>query len=330
MRVLVLGGNRYIGLHLVFELARRGHDVTVLNSHEAPLPAGVRRLHGDRQQPGVLERVLGPQRDAFDAVFDNTSYSPKDVAPLIELFRGRVKHFVFTSSTAVYRRSFVQPVLESFRRHDPRDEDPRKAYGVGKVQVEDLLAAEHARSGFPFTTLRVGHTLGPMSPLASRDPVFFARLEQKRPVPIPGEGLPLVHLIHVADVASCMAAVIESESAIGQAYNVVGREAATVSAMIHLMGRAVGVEAQILHVPMEAARRAQPPLVHWGEALTGSVYFSLDKALRDLPFSPRFGLEDGYRDSYAWFVREGRGRYTFDFARDDALIAQFGGARVRR
>jgi nucleoside-diphosphate-sugar epimerase len=330
MRVLVLGGNRYIGLHLVFELARRGHDVTVLNSHEAPLPAGVRRLHGDRQQPGVLERVLGPQRDAFDAVFDNTSYSPKDVAPLIELFRGRVKHFVFTSSTAVYRRSFVQPVLESFRRHDPRDEDPRKAYGVGKVQVEDLLAAEHARSGFPFTTLRVGHTLGPMSPLASRDPVFFARLEQKRPVPIPGEGLPLVHLIHVADVASCMAAVIESESAIGQAYNVVGREAATVSAMIHLMGRAVGVEAQILHVPMEAARRAQPPLVHWGEALTGSVYFSLDKALRDLPFSPRFGLEDGYRDSYAWFVREGRGRYTFDFARDDALIAQFGGARVGR
>jgi nucleoside-diphosphate-sugar epimerase len=241
-----------------------------------------------------------------------------------------VKHFVFTSSTAVYRRSFVQPVLESFRRHDPRDEDPRKAYGVGKVQVEDLLAAEHARSGFPFTTLRVGHTLGPMSPLASRDPVFFARLEQKRPVPIPGEGLPLVHLIHVADVASCMAAVIESESAIGQAYNVVGREAATVSAMIHLMGRAVGVEAQILHVPMEAARRAQPPLVHWGEALTGSVYFSLDKALRDLPFSPRFGLEDGYRDSYAWFVREGRGRYTFDFARDDALIAQFGGARVGR
>ena len=139
MRVLVLGGNRYIGLHLVFELARRGHEVTVLNSHEAPLPPGARRLHGDRQQPGVLETVLGPLRDEFDAVFDNTSYTPKDVRALVELFRGRVRHFVFTSSTAVYRRSLVQPILESFRRHDPRDEDPRKAYGVGKVQIEDLL-----------------------------------------------------------------------------------------------------------------------------------------------------------------------------------------------
>jgi nucleoside-diphosphate-sugar epimerase len=328
MRGLVLGGNRYIGLHLVFELARRGHDVTVLNSHEAPLPPGVRRLHGDRQQPGVLEAVLGPQRDAFDAVFDNTSYVPKDVQPLVELFRGRVKHFVFTSSTAVYRRSFVMPVEESFRRHDARDEDPRKAYGVGKVQIEDLLAEEHARSGFPFTTLRVGHTLGPMSPLASRDPVFFARLEQQRPIPIPGEGLALVQLIHVADVASCMAAVIETERSAGETYTVTGRESATVSGMIHLMAKAVGVAPRILHVPMEIARRAQPPLVHWGEALMGSVCFSIDKALRELPWAPKFGLEDGYRDSYAWFAREGRGRYTFDFSRDDALIAQLGGEKL--
>jgi nucleoside-diphosphate-sugar epimerase len=248
------------------------------------------------------------------------------VRPLVELFRGRVKHFVFTSSTAVYRRSFVMPVLESFRRHDPSDEDPRKAYGVGKVQIEDLLDAEHARSGFPHTTLRVGHTLGPMSPLASRDPVFFARLEQRRPIPIPGEGLPLVQLIHVADVASCMASVLETERGIGQTYTVTGRESATVSGMIHLMARAVGVEPRILHVPMEHARRASPPLVHWGEAIMGSVVFSIEKALRELPWSPKFGLEDGYRDSYEWFVREGRSRYEFDFSRDDALIARFGDA----
>jgi nucleoside-diphosphate-sugar epimerase len=328
MRVLVLGGNRYIGLHLVFELARRGHDVTVMNSHEAPLPPGAKRLHGDRQQPGVLEAVLAPHRDDFDAVFDNTSYTPQDVMPLIELFRGRVKHFVFTSSTAVYRRSYVQPILEHFRRHDPRDEDPRKAYGVGKVQIEDLLDAEHARSGFPHTTLRVGHTLGPLSPLASRDPVFFVRLEQKRPIPVPGDGHALVQLIHVQDVATAMAAVIETERAIGQTYTITGRESATVTGMVHLMARAVGVEAQILHVPMEHARRASPPLVHWGEALMGSVAFSIDKALRELPWAPKFGLEDGYRDSYAWFAREGRSRYTFDFARDDALIAKFGGASL--
>src|SRR5215204_6239494 len=121
MRILVMGGNRYVGLALVFELARRGHDVTVMNSHEVPMPDGTRRFHGDRQQPGTLQTVLAPHRDEFDAVFDNTAYHVSDLEPMVALFDGRVQHFVFTSSAAVYRRSFIQPVQESFRVHDPKD-----------------------------------------------------------------------------------------------------------------------------------------------------------------------------------------------------------------
>ena len=67
-----------------------------------------------------------------------------------------------------------------------------------------------------------------------------------------------------------------------------------------------------------------PPLVHWGEALLGGMVFSIDKALRDLEWTPRFGLADGYRDSYEWFAREGRDRYEYDFSRDDAVLAQLG------
>src|SRR4051812_6409127 len=88
-RVLVLGGNRYIGMRLLAELAGRGPEVSVMNSRLAEMPDGVRRLRGDRQQPGVLHDVLAPHRDDFDVVFDNTAYRPSDVEPLIELFRGR-------------------------------------------------------------------------------------------------------------------------------------------------------------------------------------------------------------------------------------------------
>jgi nucleoside-diphosphate-sugar epimerase len=62
--------------------------------------------------------------------------------------------------------------------------------------------------------------------------------------------------------------------------------------------------------------------VHWGEAVTGSAMLSIDKALDHIDWVPRFGIEDGYRDSYAWYDREGRGRYEFDFSRDEALLAQ--------
>jgi UDP-glucose 4-epimerase len=320
MRVLVLGGNRYIGMRLLFELAERGHQVTVLNSHLAEMPEGTRRLHGDRQQPGVLTDVLTEHRDEFDVVFDNTAYRPGDVEPLVELFRGRIQHFVFTSSVAVYRRSFVHPVDEDSRRHDPADTDARKAYGVGKVQCEDYLRRLFEEEGFPATSMRVTHTVGPRTPLASREPIFFERLVQRRPIFVPAEGFPFVHLVHIDDVARCIASVAGSERTLGEAYNVSGDELTSVLGCIQLMAKAAGEEPEIVHVPVDVARSMRPPLVHWGEALVGGAVFANDKAKRDLGWSPQFGLAAAYQDSFDWWEREGRDRYEYDFSNDETVL----------
>jgi len=324
MRALVTGGNRYIGLDLVFELARRGHEVTVVNSHEAPLPAGARRIHCDRTEPGALAAALAPHRDAFDAVFDHTAYRPADMAPLLELFAGRVRHYVFTSSQAVYRRSYVQPLRETSRRHPPDNPDPRAAYGVGKVQCEDALLGLWESDRLPVTILRVGHTLGPRSPVAARDPALFARIEAGRPILIPAEGFAAFSLVHINDVARLMASLVGNETVKGEAYNVTSAEVTTIVGVVHLVARAMGMRANVIEVPMEIARRQSPPLLHWGEGVAGTAILSIEKALGDIDWRPAFGIEDGFADSYAWYVKEGRGRYAFDFSRDDALIAQLG------
>jgi nucleoside-diphosphate-sugar epimerase len=323
VRALVMGGNRYIGLHLVFELARQGHDVTIMNSHEAPMPEGARRIHADRRVPGAIVEALGPHRDEFDVVFDNTAYDVGDLEPMIELFRGNVEQLVFTSSVAVYKRSFIQPVTESHATHRPDDEDPRKAYGVGKVRSERyLLGMDDVHA----TSLRVTHTIGPKSPLVTREPIFYRRLELGRPILIPGDGFPFVHVVHVQDVARLMVSLIGNERAHGQIYNVAGSEITSVEGCIRLMARAVGVEPHIVHVPLDVARRARPPLVHWGEAMVGGAIVSIDKALADLDWTPSFGLEDGYADSYAWYDREGRDLFEYDFSGDDAVLEQLVGS----
>jgi nucleoside-diphosphate-sugar epimerase len=314
-----MGGNRYIGLHLVFELARQGHEVTVMNSHEAPMPDGARRIHADRQVPGAITEALTPHRDDFDVVFDNTAYAVKDLEPMVDLFRGRVAQYVFTSSVAVYKRSFIQPLTESHATHKPDDPDPRKAYGVGKVRCEQhLLAMDDLNA----TSLRVTHTIGPKSPLVTREPIFFRRLELGRPILVPADGFPFVHLVHVQDVARLMVSLVGNERAAGQIYNVAGAEITSVLGCIRLMAKAVGVEPDIVHVPLDIARRASPPLVHWGEAIVGGAIVSIDKALADLDWAPTYGLEEGYADSYAWFDREGRDRFEYDFSGDDAVLAQ--------
>jgi nucleoside-diphosphate-sugar epimerase len=324
MRILVTGGNRYIGQDLVLELASRGHVVTVVNSHESALPSGVRRIHCDRTKPGALATALAPHRDEFDAIFDHTAYRPRDMEPLIELFRGRVEHYVFTSSQAVYRRSFVQPICEHFTRHAPDNDDPRSAYGVGKVQCEDHLLALAKSENLPITILRVGHTLGPRSPAATRDPALFARIEAGRPVLVPGEGYAALSLVHINDVARLMTALLGNDKVRGEAYNVSGSEFTSIVGVVHLIARAMGMKARVVEVPLDVARRQHPPLVHWGEGVSGTAVLSITKALRDIEWVPRYGIESGYRHSYEWFVREGRDRYTFDFTRDEALLAQLG------
>lgn len=327
MRVLVLGGNRYIGLQLVFELARRGHEVTVFNSHPAALPEGVRRLHGDRRQPGVIEEILTPHRDEFDAVFDNTSYQVADMQPLVELFRGRLKHYVFTSSIAVYLQSDVQPIAEDSPVSAEDAVSLYASYGSGKVRCERFLRAEYERNGFPATTLRVSHTCGPNSPLATREPGFFARLEAGRPILIPGDGMPFVHMVHVQDVARAMCAIPGSQRAAGQVYNVAGLEFSSIVGYIRLMARVVGVEPRLTHVAAEIARGLQMPVVHWREWALGGMVFSIEKAQRELGWQPQLGLQSALEDAYRWFITEGRERYSFDFSQDDAIIARLRAAQ---
>ena len=322
MRALVTGGNRYIGLHLLQELVRRGHDVTVVNSHEADIPPEVRRIHCDRRVPGALTEAL----DAACATTSTSSTTTRPTTsptcePMVELFAGRVQHFVFTSSSAVYRRSFVQPIAETFRTHAADDDDPRKSYGVGKVRCEQYLLGEHAATGLPATVLRVAHTLGPMSPLASRDPIFFARLEAGRPILLPGEGFPFVHLVHVADVAALMASIAGNDRAPGRSTTSPGREITSIRGAVADDGqgrrrRARDRQRAARHRPHAAARRsctgARASSAGWCSRSTRRSTTSTGQ--------PQYGVEDGYRHSYEWFVDGGRDHYEFDFSADHAVL----------
>jgi nucleoside-diphosphate-sugar epimerase len=154
----------------------------------------------------------------------------------------------------------------------------------------------------------------------TRDPIFFARLEQGRPIFLPGEGQAFLSLVHIADVASLMVSVLGNERAAGQIYNVAGTEVTSIAGAVHFMARAVGVEANIVPVPLDLARRQRPPLVHWGEAIMGGGIYAVDKALAELRWRPAFGIASGYLDSYHWFRTEGRDQYQYDFSRDQELL----------
>jgi nucleoside-diphosphate-sugar epimerase len=131
-------------------------------------------------------------------------------------------------------------------------------------------------------------------------------------------------MIHVDDVASLLVSLIGNERSIGEVYNAAGAEFCSILACIHLMGRAAGEAPKIVHVPMEVLTELEQPIVHWGEGTSGGTVFSIAKALDHLDWTPLFGLQAAYEDSYRWFASVGRGRYEFDFSTDDEVLARLG------
>jgi 2'-hydroxyisoflavone reductase len=161
MKLLVLGGTRFLGRHLVEQALERGHQVTLFNrGRTAPaLFPQAERLQGDRD--GDLAPL---QSRSWDAAVDTCGYLPRVVRRSAQALRDRVGRYLFVSSISVYADSATphqDEQAERARLPAPDCEDIPHHYGALKAACEDeVQAAFGARA----VLLRPGLIVGPFDP----------------------------------------------------------------------------------------------------------------------------------------------------------------------
>ena len=166
MRLLVLGGTRFLGRHLVDAALAEGHDVTVFTRGKNPLPwaaAAVTHLIGNRD-PSIEPGLAALDRGKWDAVVDTSGYVPRCVAASVERLAQRVAHYTFISSLSVYADS-SRPGLDETTPvatlDDAASEDIAAHYGALKARCEDVVRASF---GDRALIIRPGLIVGPHDP----------------------------------------------------------------------------------------------------------------------------------------------------------------------
>jgi nucleoside-diphosphate-sugar epimerase len=198
MRVLVLGGTRFLGRALVDALLAERHEPTLFNRGQtAPeLFPEVEKLRGDRSADlSVLE---GRE---WDAVLDVAAYMPDDVRRSVDALRGRIGRYAFVSSISVYA-DMSEPPDEAAAVHvltpDLEDEDNDATYGARKAAGE--LIVEEAFGDRAFI-VRPGIIVGPHDP-TGRFTYWPHRVRRGGDVLAPGSPDDPAQFIDVRDLAS--------------------------------------------------------------------------------------------------------------------------------
>jgi len=205
MKLLVLGGTRFLGRHLVEAALQRGHEPTLFNRGRtgSGLFAEVEQLRGERE--GDLASLRGR---SWDAVVDTCGYLPRIVRRSAQALQDAVGRYLFVSSISVYADSSAAGQDEQAPRArlpGPECEDIPSHYGALKAACEDEVQAafgEHA------IVLRPGLIVGPFDP-SGRFTYWVQRVARGGKVLAPASPRYPVQFIDARDLAAWALELLE-------------------------------------------------------------------------------------------------------------------------
>lgn len=322
MRVLVIGGTLFIGRHLVRRLLEDGFDVTVLHrGARRNLPPQVEDLIADRNDAAQVRRALAGRR--FDIVFDNVydwrrGTTASQVVDTVRACGEGLRRYVFMSSVAAYGEG-----LDHREEDRLAPDDHPNPYVRNKAASERALFRLHRTEGLPAVTLRPPFVYGPENPFY-REAFFWDRIEDGRPIIVPGDGSRLMQFVYVEDLVWVCRRVIDEPAAVGQAFNVAHERPVTQVEAVQAMAEAAGKPARLVFIPRERIQAAGGSVMGPDRLYFGAYYDvppiteRIEKARRLLGFEPSNFLE-ALRKTYAWYRQQRRAKPDYSF--EDALLA---------
>lgn len=304
MRVLITGGNGFIGSHLVDRALEEGWEILVHDKADEKFRSRkqeVRYFTGDLQHGGVSREALADvgvvfhlacttihQTSNADPIFDIQSNLLTTLRLLQQCVEAGVDKVVFLSSGGtVYGIPHELPVRET------HPTNPICSYGIHKLAIEKYLAVFNRLYGLRYVVLRPSNPYGERQDFYQDQgavAVFLGNIARGKPIHIWGDGEIVRDYFHVEDLAqACVDAAAEG-----------------VEQRILNIGGGVGISLNQLLSRIEAVLGIQPT-VNRNSAGTRPfdvpvLRLDISEAKRVLSWQPRIPLEEGIARTWSWIL----------------------------
>ncbi len=300
MHCLALGGQGFLGSHIVEALLAAGVDVSILdrrtNKFKAPPPAA-QLILSDWTNTVELEAALHdvdvvihlisttlPATSNQNVQADVTGNLIATLNLLDLCVKQKVRRVVFASSGGtVYGEPQVLPIPET------HPTEPLNSHGIVKLATEKYLNLYHHLYGLEYVALRTANPYGEL-----QDPdkpqgfvaVALGRILRQQPIIIFGQGEVRRDYVYVGDVAQAFVAAVCAPTA-AQVYNVGSGSGLSLSDML---ARIFAVTGRTTEVQYTAPRPADAP----------ANVLDISRIQRDLGWSPRTDLQAGLERTWEW------------------------------
>ncbi len=307
---LVTGAAGFIASQLCRKLLLKGHKVLGIDSFTDFYPKWIKEknletLKGNKNfefiEKDLTEMDLTSALRDADYIFHHAAqagvraswgehfsvYSKNNIEATQKLLEAskdaRLKRFVFASSSSVYGSCPELPMSEASPLH------PFSPYGVTKLASEHLCLLYHKNYGIPCVCLRFFTVYGPGQRPDMAFHRFFKAIAEDKEIPVYGEGDQTRDFTYIDDIIEANLASLEKGKT-GEVYNIGGGNRKRLKDLFPVFE-------EICQKKIKLKKHEKQP----GDV--PHTFASIEKARKDLGYSPRTQLQEGLKEEWGWIQR---------------------------
>lgn len=288
MKILLLGGNQFLGRAISQKLIDLNYDLYLLNRGNRENPMGAKFIKSDRDNYYELDVALKDL--SVDIIIDISGYTPLQIENIYKIMKNKFKQYIYISSASIYNNIQSFPIKETETTgQNPIWGEYAKNKFLSEQKILELSSECNYTIFRPFYIYGIGNNL-------DRESYIFSRIINNLSIFLPNKGEEIVQFGYIDDLVEAILYSINNPDFYNGIFNISGDESVTFNNYVKICAKIVSKKADIKYINLEnTGLKARD----WFPFRDTHLFGSIDK-IKSVGFKNKYDLFDGLNKTYKY------------------------------